>query len=57
MVLGIMVDLSVLSYPVLVILKEQGVVVGRGGAHPRTSGGAEPALRRRARQSLPSAIG
>ena len=60
MVLGIAVDLSVLSYPVLIIMKEQGAVVGRGGAYPGTSGEAEPAsgeaepaLGHRARRSLP----
>ena len=57
MVLGTAFDLSVLSYPVLVIMKEQGANVGRGGACPRTSGEAEPALGRRARRSLPSAVG
>ena len=51
MVLGITVDLNVLSYLVLVIMKEQGIVVGRGGAIPQLSGEAEPALSRRARRS------
>ena len=54
MVLGTAVDLSVLSYPMLVIMKEQGADVGRGGASPKTSGEAEPALGGRARQSQPS---
>ena len=59
MVLGTTVDLSVLSYPVLVIMKGQGVDIGRGGASPgaQTSSEAEPALSHRARQSLPSAVG
>ena len=57
MVLGIAVDLSVLSYPVLVIMKEQGADVGRGGACPGTSGEAKPALRCQARRSLPSDVG
>ena len=57
MVLGTTVDLSVQSYPVLVIMKEQGADVGRGGACPRPSGEAGPALGRRARQSQPSAVG
>ena len=52
MALGTVVDSNVLSYPVLIIMKEQGAVVGRGGACPQTSGEAEPALSRRARQSL-----
>ena len=51
MVLGTAVDLSVLSYPMLVIMKEQGADVGRGGASPKTSGEAEPALSRRTRRS------
>ena len=67
MVLGTAVDSNVMSYPMLVIMKKQGVVVGRGGtspgtsseaepalgggAYPRTSGDAEPALRRRVRRS------
>ena len=51
MVLGIAVDLSVLSYPVLVIMKEPGADVVRGGACLGTSGEAEPAPRRRARRS------
>ena len=41
MVLGIAVDLSVLSYLLLVIMKEQGAVVGQGEANHRTSGEAE----------------
>ena len=44
MVLGTTVDLNVLSYPVLVIMKEQGAIVGQGGARPRMSGEAEPAV-------------
>ena len=57
MVLGTAVDSNVLSYPVLVIMKEQGEVVGRGGACPQPSGEAEPALGHRARRSQPSAVG
>ena len=57
MVLGMAVDSNVLSYPMLVSMKEQGAVVGRGGASPRGSGEAEPALGRRARWSQPLAIG
>jgi len=56
MVLGTAVDLSVLSYPVPVIMKEQGAVTGRDRAYPRTLGGAELALSHQARQSQPSAI-
>ena len=41
-VLGTTVDSNVLSYPVLVIMKEQGAVIGRGGASPRTLGETEP---------------
>ena len=44
MVLGTAVDLNVLSYLMLVIMKEQGAVVGRGGASPQPSGEAELAL-------------
>ena len=52
MALSTMVDSNVMSYPMLVFMKEQGAVVGRGGACPQTSGEAEPALGRRARRSL-----
>ena len=52
MVLDIMVDSNVLSYPVLVFMKDQGAVVGRGGASPQSSGEVEPALGHRVRQSL-----
>jgi hypothetical protein len=34
MALGIAVDSNVLSYLVLVFMKEQGVAIGRGGATP-----------------------
>ena len=47
MVLGTAVDSNVLSYPVLIIMKDQGAVVGE----------AELALSRRARQSLPLDVG
>ena len=57
MVLSTAVDSNVLSYPVLVIMKEHGAVIGQGGACPQTLGEAEPALSRRARRSLPSDIG
>ena len=57
MVFGTAVDSNVLSYPVLIIMKEQGAVIERGGASPRTSGEAEPALGRRARRSQPSGVG
>ena len=57
MTLGTVVDSNVLSYPVLVFMKEQGADVGRGGACPRTLSEAVPASRHRARQSQPSAIG
>ena len=56
MALGTAVDSNVLSYPVLVFMKEQGAVVGRGGASPQTSSEVEPALRRWARQRQPSAV-
>ena len=56
MVLGIVIDLSILSYPMLVIMKEQGVVVGRGEVSPGTSGEVELALGRRARRSQPSDV-
>ena len=54
--LGTVVDSNVLSYPVLVLMKEQGVVVGRGGACLQTSGEAELALSRRARRSQSSGV-
>ena len=57
MVLGTTVDSNVLSYLVLVIMKEQGAVVERGGACPQPSGEGEPTLRRQARRSQPSAVG
>ena len=56
MVLGTAVDSSVLSYPMLIIMKEQGAVVGRGGASPQLSGKAELVLGRWARRSLPSDV-
>jgi len=56
-VLGTVVDSNVLSYPMLVIMKEQGVVVGRGGASPRPLGKVEPVLSHRARWDLPSNVG
>ena len=52
MALDTAVDSNVLSYPVLVFMKDQGAVVGRGGARPRASGETEPALSHRARWSL-----
>ena len=57
MTLGTVVDSNVLSYPVLVFMKEQGADVGRGGACPRTLGEAELALGRRERRGLPSDVG
>ena len=57
MVLGTVVDSNVLSYPVPIIMKEQGAVVGRGEGIPQPSGEAELALSRRARRSLPSNVG
>jgi hypothetical protein len=67
MVLDTVVDLSVLSYPMLIIMKKQGVDVVRGGAYPRDvgqgrasprmSGGAEPSLKCWARQSQPLDVG
>ena len=57
MVLGTAVALNVLSFPMLVIMKEQGAVVEQGGASPGTSGEVEPALIHRARQSQPSDVG
>ena len=56
MVLGAAFDSNVMSYPMLIFMKVQGVLVGRGGARPRTSGGAEPALRRRARRNQASVV-
>ena len=56
MVLGTAVDSNVLSYPVLIIIKEQGAVVGLGGACPQPSGEAEPALKHQAGQSQPSDV-
>ena len=56
MSLDIVVDSNVLSYPELVFMKDQGAVVGRGGASNQSSGKVELALGRRARRSLPSAI-
>ena len=52
MTLGTAVDSNVLSYPVLVFMKEQGTVVGRGRACPRTLDEVELALSRRTRRSL-----
>ena len=49
MALDTAVDSNVLLYPVLVFMKDQGAVVGRGGASPQLSGEAEHALGRRAR--------
>ena len=46
MVLDTAVDSNVMSYPVLVFTKDQGVVIGRGGASPEWSGEAEPIFRR-----------
>ena len=57
MALDIMVASNVLSYPMLIFMKEQGTIVGRGGACPQTSGETKPALGRRARQSLPPEVG
>ena len=51
MALDTAVDSNILSYPVLVFMKDQGVVVGRGGASPQSSGEAEPALGCRAEWS------
>ena len=56
MVLSTVVDSNVLSHLVLIITKEQGAVIGRGGTSPQTSGEAEPALSRRARQSQSSVV-
>ena len=53
MVLGTMVDLSVLSYLLLIIRKEQGAVIGRGRASPQPSVGTEPVFKRWARRSPP----
>ena len=57
MILGTTVDSNVLSYLVLIITKEQGAVIGRGGTSPQMLGKAEPALSHQARQSLPSDVG
>ena len=57
MALATVVDSNVLSYPMLVFMKEQGAVVERGGACPQTSSEAELALNYRARQDLPSDVG
>ena len=57
MALDIMVHSNVLSNPMLIFMKDQGVVVGRGGASPQSSGEAEPALGRWASQSPPSDVG
>ena len=46
MALDTAVDSNVLSYPVLVFMKDQGVVVGRVGARPRASDEAEPSPQR-----------
>jgi len=54
---GTAFDSNVLSYPVLIIMKEQGIIGGQGGACPRPSCKTEPVLSRRARQDLPSDIG
>ena len=66
MVLGTAVDLSVLSYPMLVITKEQGADVERGEVWPQTSdeaessprgsSEAEPTLRGRGRRGQPLVI-
>ena len=50
MALDTAVDSNVLSYLVLVFMKDQGAVVERGGASPQSSGEAEPTLGRRARR-------
>ena len=57
MVLGAAFDSNVMLYPVLIIMKAQGVLVGRGGVCPRPSGEAEPVLSRRARRSQPLDVG
>ena len=57
MALGTAVDSNVLSYPVLVFMKEQGVAVGRGGASPQALGETKPVLSRLVRRSLPSGVG
>ena len=57
MVLGVVFDSNVISYPVLILMKEQGVLVGRGGVCPRPSSEAEVALGRRTRWSQPSGVG
>ena len=57
MVLGAVFDLNVMWYPMLILMKARGVLVGRGGASPRPSGKAEPTIGRRARRSPPSVVG
>ena len=52
MVLDVVVDLNVMSYPVPIIMREWGVVVRRGGASLWTSGEARSVLGRWARWSL-----
>ena len=51
MVLDTAVDSNVLLYLVLVIIKEQGAIVGRGEACPQPSGEAEPTLGHRVGQN------
>ena len=41
MALDTTVDSNILSYPVLIFMKDQGAVVGQGGARPRASGEVE----------------
>ena len=57
MVLNTAVDSNVLSYPVPIIMKEQGAVVGRDGASPQTSGEVESTPKHWARRSLPLDVG
>ena len=57
MALDIMVDLNVLLYHVLIFMKEQGAIVGRGRAFPQPLGEAEPTLGCRAGRNQPSDIG
>ena len=45
MVLGAAFDPNVKSYPVLILMMEQGVLVGRGGVCPQSLGEAEPSPR------------
>ena len=52
MALDTTVDSNVLSYPVLVIMKEHSAVIERGRASLGTSGEVELALNHRVRQSL-----